>query len=213
MVAAPHPGGRLHVAGRRPSWRDVVLERGAGGARLTVPAGVVLDLGATAKAWTADRAAARVAEELGVGVLVSLGGDLATRGPAPDDGDWVVLVGDEGPDDPVQTVRLGPDGTLATSSTRARRWTRAGRAVHHIVDPRSGLPVDDVWRTVTVSAGTCVEANTASTAAIVRGPEALPWLRQAQVSARLVTRSGRVLCTGGWPDPEASRVEASGVPR
>lgn len=207
-VAAPRRGGRLQVVEPQSSWRDVVLERHGGTAHLTVPSGVVLDLGATAKAWAVDRAAARVAEELGTGVLVSLGGDLATRGPARDGGDWVVVVGDEGPDDPVQAVWLGPDGALATSSTRARRWVRAGRPVHHILDPRRGLPADEVWRTVTVSAGTCVEANTASTAAIVRGLEAVPWFRQAQVSARLVARLGRVVCTGGWPEPDARRVAA-----
>lgn len=208
-VAAPRPGGRLHLAGGRCSWRDVLLERRTGTARLTVPCGVVLDLGATAKAWAADRAAARVADELGTGVLVSLGGDLATHGSAPDGGDWVVVVGDEGADEPVQPVWLGAGGALATSSTRARRWVRGGRPVHHIVDPRRGIPADDGWRTVTVSAGSCVEANTASTAAIVRGPETVPWFRQAQVSARLVTRTGRVVCTGGWPDPGAGRVDTT----
>ncbi len=67
-------------------------------------------------------------------------------------------------------------GGLATSSTAARRWVRGGRVMHHILDPRSGVPVVSPWRTVTVAAPTCLEANVASTAAIVRGVSAVEWL-------------------------------------
>ena len=63
-----------------PGWREVHLE----GRLLTMPEGVQLDLGATAKAWAADRSAARIAERLGCGVLVSLGGDIAVAGPPPE---------------------------------------------------------------------------------------------------------------------------------
>ena len=62
-----------------PGWREVRLD----GQSLTMPAGVQLDLGATAKAWAADRSAARIAQQLGGGVLVSLGGDIAVAGPPP----------------------------------------------------------------------------------------------------------------------------------
>ena len=55
--------------------------------------------------------------------------------------------------------RRGPDvalatGGLATSSTTVRRWRAGGAELHHIVDPRTGLPAAEVWRTVTVAAGT-----------------------------------------------------------
>ena len=61
------------------------------------------------------------------------------------------------------------DGGLATSSTTARRWRRGGAVLHHILDPRSGLPAPPVWRTVSVAAATALDANIASTAAIIRG--------------------------------------------
>jgi FAD:protein FMN transferase len=115
---------------------------------------VLLDLGATGKAYAADRCAARVAADRGVGVLVSLGGDIATAGPAPDGG-WRVLVQD-GPGEPSCVVGL-PSGTaLATSSTRSRRW---GTSLHHILDPRTCRPAEPLWRTVSVRAADCVTAN------------------------------------------------------
>ncbi|MFI5930866.1 FAD:protein FMN transferase [Actinoplanes sp. NPDC051494] len=174
-----------------PDWRAVVLE----GERLTVPDGVLLDLGATAKAAAADRAAARVAHRLGVGVLVALGGDIATAGAAPDGG-WRVLVRDR-PGDPDCVVRLPAGAALATSSTAARTWGRPGELLHHIVDPRTGTPARPVWRTVSVAASTCLRANTLSTAAVVRGRDA-PRLLDG-TPARLVTPDLDVVRLGGWP--------------
>ena len=77
----------------------------------------MLDLGATAKAIAADRCAARVTETTGSGVLVNLGGDIATAGPAPEGG-WQVLVSD-GDDEPAVAVALPSGAALATSSTFA----------------------------------------------------------------------------------------------
>jgi FAD:protein FMN transferase len=170
-----------------PDWRAVRLT----GDRLTVPDGVLLDLGATAKACPADRAAARVAAELGAGVMVSLGGDIATAGPAPEGG-WRVLVQDR-PGDPGCVVRLPAGAALATSSTVSRAWG----SLHHILDPRSGRPADRVWRTVSVAAFSCLRANTLSTAAIVRGHDAPALL--GDVPARLVTPGRVVVLRGGWP--------------
>jgi thiamine biosynthesis lipoprotein len=169
-------------------WRSVQLL----GRELTVPEGVELDLGATAKAQAADRAAALVASRLGVGVLVALGGDIATAGPAPDGG-WRVLVQDR-PGDPQCVVALPAGAAVATSSTVSRAW---GDELHHIVDPRTGRPASRMWRTVSVAANTCLQANTLSTAAIVRGQGATRLL--AGVPSRLVTRDRTVLRLGGWP--------------
>ena len=168
-----------------------------------VPAGVRLDLGATAKAWAADQAAARLAAELGGGILVSLGGDISVAGQAPAGG-WPVRVqdvtGDPGDPAPESSVVVAvSDGGLATSSTTARRWRRGGAVLHHILDPRSGLPAPPVWRTVSVAAATALDANIASTAAIIRGLAAPAWLSGLGLAARLVTVGGAVITTGGWP--------------
>lgn len=167
---------------------------------LMLPRRILLDLGATAKAMAADRIARLAAEEAGCGVLVSVGGDLAVSGAAPAGG-WVVGVGDDHDRalaDPDVVVAIDGGG-LATSGTGRRSWRRAGRALHHIVDPRTGDVAAAHWRTVTVAAATCVDANTASTAAIVLGPDAQTWLTDRGLPARLVAAGGAVTTTPGWP--------------
>jgi thiamine biosynthesis lipoprotein len=185
---------------RRAVWRDVTLEPGPdGGSTLTVPDGVLLDLGATAKAWTADACATQVADELGCGVLVSLGGDLRVAGPDPEGG-WTVLVQD-GPTEPASTIRLDDARAVATSSTLTRTWRRGGHELHHVLDPVTTLPVKPVWRTVSVAAASCLEANVLSTAALVRRQAAPAMLRDRGAAARLVAREGAVVTVNGWPEP------------
>jgi FAD:protein FMN transferase len=185
-------------------WRAVELDEQHSRAR--VRPGVRVDLGATAKARTADRAAAEITRRTGSGCLVSLGGDIAVTGPAPERG-WRVRVEDvtgSPDDDPVglSTVVRIRRGGLATSSTRARRWQRDGLALHHLLDPRTGLPPVPVWRTVSAVAGSCVAANTVTTAAVVRGAGAWPGIRSAAVPVRLVSVEGDVHTLGGWPAAE-----------
>ena len=184
---------------RTAAWQGVELDALLGTIRL--PAGVELDLGATAKALCADRAARAATARTGAGVLVGLGGDIAVAGPVPEDG-WPVRVTDDhraGPDAEGQTVAIFGGG-LATSSTRVRRWRRGGRELHHILDPRTGLPAPELWRTVSVAAASCVDANTASTAAIVRGRSAAAWLARRGLAARLVACDGATLRVAGWPE-------------
>jgi thiamine biosynthesis lipoprotein ApbE len=188
-----------------PGWQSVSVDVAAG--RLTVPPGIQLDLGATVKGWAADRSAARIADRLGCGVLVSLGGDTAVAGPPPDGG-WRIRVQDttglpeETADGPSQVVAISGGG-LATSSTAARRWHHGGDLLHHILDPRTGRPAAPVWRTVSVTAATCADANTAATAAIIRGEQAPAWLASLELPARLVTQDGAIRTVAGWPANQA----------
>ncbi|MFI6463061.1 FAD:protein FMN transferase [Streptomyces sp. NPDC050538] len=221
---------------------------------LRLPAGTTLDLGATAKALAADRAARLAAAAVGCGVLVNLGGDLSAAGEPPAGG-WRVAVADNhadpeggwragitdghaaregsgqagitddptaatvgrhtvphtGPRPTITDNRAAPnttprhpvvsirDGGLATSGTTVRTWRRGGRTLHHIVDPATGDVPPPVWRTVSVAAGSCVDANTATTAALVLGERAPDWLRGTGLPARLVRTDGSVLCLGAWP--------------
>ncbi len=242
LGGAPHGGGAPHDGGPPgggacpavavPGWRSVRLA----GNLLTLPPGVRLDLGATAKGLGADRcarAAHRAARHRG-GVLVSLGGDLAVAGQPPAGG-WPVLVADEhrqvraarnlaarmaagAPDRrapgsdgraagpaATQLVRLAR-GALATSSVTCRRWERHGRQMHHLIDPRTGWPAAGPWRTVSVAAATCAQANAASTAAIIAGEDAVPWLAARGLPARLVGHDGTVALTPGWPSDEGGPV-------
>jgi FAD:protein FMN transferase len=180
--------------GVEPPWTRITLHNGW----LTAPPGTRIDLGATAKARAADRCAERVADQCRTGVLVALGGDIATAGPAPDG--WTVLVQD-GPDQPACTITLSAGAAIATSSTISRRWQREAGTMHHILDPRTGYPADPVWRTASVVAGTCAEANTITTAAIVRGSRTAAWLHELGVAARLVGADGTVTTFGTWTTP------------
>ena len=178
-----------------PGWHRVLFDPGQ--RLVVVPRGVCLDLGATAKALAADRAARRIHAALRGGVLVNLGGDLRVAGAAPEGG-WQVGVGDDHTRAGDTTVALRSGG-LATSGTTRRRWRHAGRTVHHIVDPRTGDVPEPRWRTVTVAAESTVDANTASTAAVVLGAEAPGWLEDRRLPARLVGVRGDVVTTPGWP--------------
>ena len=194
-----------------PGWQRVRLD----GPLLWLAAGVRLDLGATAKGLGSDRAARAVMAATGHtgGVLISLGGDIATAGIPPRDG-WPIVAADR-PDQagpgpasagPAQRVRL-PRGAVATSSISCRSWRHAGRVLHHIVDPRTGLPADGPWQMASVAAMTCADANAAATASIVAGEAAPGWLAAAGLPARLVSHDGRVRHIGGWPEHDDGQIE------
>jgi thiamine biosynthesis lipoprotein len=177
-------------AGPRADWTAVRVDREL--RRVGTPSALGLDLGATAKAWTADRAAELLARDLGVPALVALGGDVAVseHGPA-----WPVLVSEhEG--GAGEVIQLGRGG-VATSSTTGRTWLTSRGTAHHLIDPRSGVPVTGPYRTATVLAASCVDANALSTAALVWGSEAPE--RLSGHAARLVDESGRVVTVGAWP--------------
>ncbi len=194
-------------------WQTVELDRAR--REIRIPSEVMLDLGATAKALAADRAAIRIAATLNCGALVNLGGDIRVVGEPPDQG-WPVGIADDrgfggakaaaSPcpplHDAVITIR---DGGLATSSTKVRAWSRGTARLHHIIEPSSGMPANSCWRTVSVAAATCVAANTASTAAIIRGEQAPGWLASQHLPARLVGRCGEVVTVAGWPADTTSK--------
>jgi thiamine biosynthesis lipoprotein len=196
-----------------PGWQSVELSEDRRSVRIR--RGVEIDLGSVGKGLAADLAAAAAAAAIGpatAGVLVSLGGDIAVRGRAPAGG-WRILLAEdsETPPDATGDVIAVDGGGIATSSTTVRRWTRGEVTFHHIIDPRTGGPVASPWRTATVAAGTCVDANTAATAAIVLGDRAVAWLERAALPARLVATDGSVVRVGGWPAPDASQPPANGA--
>jgi thiamine biosynthesis lipoprotein len=181
-----------------PRWQAVELDPRL--RTLRTPPGVSLDLAATAKAWAADRAAARIAAATGDGVLVSLGGDIAVAGTPPAGG-WPVRVAEDHrrPPDGAGPVVAIAAGGLATSTTTVRRWPTSEGEAHHLLDPATGEPLHSIWRTATVAAATCVDANAAALAALVASADARAWLEARALPARLVAVDGHVLAVGGWP--------------
>jgi thiamine biosynthesis lipoprotein len=180
-------------------WRTIRIDARAG--TVGVAQGVTLDLGATAKALACDHAAAAAGDAAGCGVLVGLGGDLAAAGEAPGQG-WPVRVTDDhaaGTSAPGQWITISSGG-LATSSTTVRRWRRAdGESAHHVLDPATGESTRGGMRTASVAAASCLDANIASTAAIVRGSRAVGWLQELRLPGRLVSDDGVAIHVAGWP--------------
>ena len=182
-------------------WREIVLDPER--RTVSVPSGVALDLGASAKALGADLIARRIVAETGTGALVSLGGDVSVAGEVPDGG-WVIGVADDHAT-PVEAARARvavTGGGVASSGIRVRRWRTAAGEVHHIVDPRNGRPAQTPWATATVAAASCLDANAASTAAIVLGEQAPGWLSARSLPARLARLDGSVVRVAGWPEDE-----------
>lgn len=210
--AHERPFTPMIVARAVRGWRSVMFDSAARTVR--VPAGFALDLGATAKAWAADRAAQAAAQAADCGALVGIGGDIATSGPAPPRG-WAVRVTDDHRSDhhaPGQTVTI-QSGGLATSSTTVRRWRHGGRTMHHIIDPATGAPARGTWRTVSAAAASCADANIATTSALIRAGAAPAWLARLGVPARLVSHTGRVYTVGAWPASARGIGIASDIPR
>ena len=179
-----------------PGWRSVSVDADRRAVRL--PPDTSLDLGATAKALAADRAAATIHDALGCGVLVSLGGDASAAGPAPVGGFSIGIADACTTREPAEAIAISSGG-LASSGIGVRQWRLGAHQVHHIVDPATGLSAAPCWRTISVAAATCVQANAASTAAIVLGERAVDWLEGHNLPARLVRLNGTVTHTEGWP--------------
>ncbi|WP_203700541.1 FAD:protein FMN transferase [Asanoa iriomotensis] len=186
--------GQLAVY-RPPRWEEVRLD----GYRLTIPEGVTLDLSVTMRARAVDRCAALVAATLDVGVLVSIGGDVATAGPAPRTG-WPLEVRD-GPVDPAALVALPGGAAVSTASSHHRRhWDTSEELLHQISDPETGYAPQHAWRTASVAAFSALRATAVANASLARGVLAPSWLQALGAPARLVGGEDRALrFFGTWP--------------
>jgi thiamine biosynthesis lipoprotein len=144
------------------------------GDALVVPEGMEIDLGGLAKEYAVDRALEAL-QSAGPPVLVNFGGDLrasAPPGPQP----WQVGVEGLAPKGGPALVLELTRGALATSGDTHRYVQRAGVRYGHILDPRTGWPVQGAPRSVTVAAASCVEAGTLSTIALLQGAGAEAFL-------------------------------------
>lgn len=201
VLADVDPTASARSPVRPGRWRGIELDEER--RRVRLPAGVRLDLTRIARAWAADRCAQVVAEQLAVGCLVSLGGDIATAGPlgAASDGGWEILVRDR-EDGPASVIALPTGLCIATASTAPPRRGQDGHDLRHGLHPLIGPGVSSDWRTATVVATDCVSASTWATTCILEGLGVSERLDAEGLPARLVGRDGRVRHLGGWP-PDA----------
>ncbi|HLY86113.1 MAG TPA: FAD:protein FMN transferase [Gaiellaceae bacterium] len=150
--------------------------------------GVRLDLGGIGKGYACERAAEILATA--GPCLVNAGGDIATRG-----GTWTVSV--ETADEPL-TLELSGSSALATSGRDLRRWRRAGRELHHLIDPSTRLPSESDLLRVTAVTHDAVDAEVAAKALFLAGADAAREEADCLgIPALLVTQDGRTILAGG----------------
>jgi thiamine biosynthesis lipoprotein len=160
-------------------WESIEIDP-AGAVR--IPPGMVLDLGASAKAWLADRLAHQLADACDAPALANLGGDISC---VSDGEPWPIALDPELPGVEPVVLAVGTGG-IATSGRSRRSWDGG----HHIIDPRTGTPSATTWWSVSVIAADAVGANAATTAAMVLGEAAPQWLREHGVTSWLVGEDG-----------------------
>jgi thiamine biosynthesis lipoprotein len=151
------------------------------GRLLMRPIGLELDLNGVVKGQTVDDAVGLLSGE----GFVSAGGDYAGRGAFD-----VALPGGD-------SVRV-THGGLATSGTTTRRWLRAGVWQHHLINPGSRKPADSPWAEVTVSAGTCLQADVAAKAAFLLGTDGPGWLDGHGLAGRFLPADGLPVLNETW---------------
>ena len=151
------------VGWEKLSWRRPVL---------TLRPGMELDFGGIGKEYAVDRALVLAARSARAPLLVNLGGDLRTSGLRADGSHWQVAIADV-EDRAARAGRIGiARGALATSGDAHRYVERAGRRYGHLLDPRTGWPIDGAPRAVTVAAASCLEAGLVAKLALLAGAEA-----------------------------------------
>ena len=158
-------------------WERVVL----GAATIRLEPGMEIDLGGIGKEYAVDRVAARVAAEANAAVLANFGGDIRVVAHPRDARTWSIGIESPREDDgAVGQIELA-EGGVATSGDARRFCTVAGKRLGHILDPRTGWPVEDAPRSVTVVADTCTAAGFLATMAMLHGSEAEDFLDAQRV--------------------------------
>ena len=142
---------------------------------ITLPAGMEIDFGGIGKEYAVDRVLALIAERFAGAALVNFGGDLATN-RAPAAAPWQVGVARPDTEGQARLLLELSRGGLATSGDTHRFLLRDGVRYSHILDVRTGWPVPGVPRSVTVAAGSCVEAGILATFAMLQGAAAEAFL-------------------------------------
>ncbi len=157
-------------------WRKTRLDK----ARFTLPAGMEIDLGGIGKEYAVDRCTAIAAELSAHSSLINFGGDLRVTHPRTADAHWSVGRLITGRDDAVGLFEL-QRGAIATSGDANRYLLKDGVRYSHVLNPKTGWPVENAPHTVSVAAGTCLEAGMLSTLAMLHGGQAEAFLKLQEV--------------------------------
>ncbi|WP_069805271.1 FAD:protein FMN transferase [Thermogemmatispora onikobensis] len=187
-------GGEAGESWSGGAWRHIEVDPVT--RRVRLPTGVQLDFGGIAKGMAVDTALGALRRRGLVPALVNAGGDLAVAGLPPDGEHWAIAIpGRRGG----WTIPLRR-GAVATSGIARRRWWRDGILRHHLLDPRTGLPVANGLWSVTVAADRCEQAEVAAKVAFILGPEEGPaFLRRHGLAGLFVHEDGGWQSVASWP--------------
>jgi thiamine biosynthesis lipoprotein len=154
---------------------------------LTLPAGMEIDLGGIGKEYAVDKTAEILSQYLSTGVLINYGGDLFALGPQINGIPWNVGIDDPNATGEQILVQIPfSKGGLATSGDARRYLLKEGVRYGHILDPRTGWPILNTPRSVTVAAKTCMEAGMLATLAMMQGSDAESFLQEQEVPFWLI---------------------------
>lgn len=150
------------------------------GHRIRLPSGMQIDFGGIGKEYAADRALMRARRHSNSPILVNLGGDLCCSAPRRGGEPWQIGVDTEGQGEAASMVLL-QSGALATSGDANRYLLRDGVRYSHVLDARTGWPVQHAAHAVTVAAPSCIEAGSLATLALLNGAQAERFLTHERV--------------------------------
>jgi FAD:protein FMN transferase len=162
---------------------------------ITLPPGSRIDLGGIGKGFAVDLAIE--ATSATPHRCINAGGDIAVRGTPGSGSGWTVALEDAG-ERAGATVSI-VDSALATSTISRRRWVNDGVEQHHLIDPRTRRPTDGPFRTVSVVAHTCVQADVAAKATLVLGNNGIALLNELGLHGIAIRHDDTVSTTRDWP--------------
>ena len=146
--------------------------------RLKLPANMQIDLGGIGKEYAVDRITGLLRDLYDPAILVNLGGDIAVTRERESRDHWHIGIEDPNRNQQASSILKISRGAIATSGDANRYIIHRGKRYGHILNPRTGWPVDDSPRSVTVSAGTCTDAGIIATLAMLQGKHAEKFLQQ-----------------------------------
>jgi thiamine biosynthesis lipoprotein len=171
---------------------------------VTLPAGITLDPGGLGKGLAADIVASELRALGAEGVCISIGGDIRCAGIGPIDGAWSIPVASPFVASEVLATATLFDGAIATSSLDAKTWSVGNKEMHHVLNPKTGLPlqrsVQQVIQTTVIGAE-AVWAEVFATVVLVAGVvEGFTQVEAAGLAALAVFADGRCVISSHWKE-------------
>lgn len=171
--------------------------------QVQLPAGLTLDPGGLGKGLAADILATELMDRGATGACVSIGGDIRCIGQSPQGDFWTIPIDTPNATSELNTVSFAQGG-IATSWTHAKTWETPAGVQHHILNPKTRLPLtsaDSSLVQTTVIANEAVWAEIYATALLVSGSEIMfPIIDSLGVAAQVIEHSGKVLVSKHWKE-------------